>query len=153
MSKPEGFTLEPEPELERDDQDGEKAGGKKRDEPSGARTRRRHNAELRERLGKVLERAAEWREARGDHELAAVLREDKQAIIGGLVSLTGPFLWLYGPLIAGLQVLEPVMAFGRVLRIMGVRMADRRARRQAERELELEPDPAPEPPPAEPWRA
>lgn len=98
------------------------------DEAPGARTRRRHEGELRNRLELTLERIAEWLEGRGDLELAGVIREDSKAMIGGLVSLTRPLGWLRPPLIAVLSVVEPVLAFGRVLRILGGRLADRRAR-------------------------
>jgi hypothetical protein len=123
------------------------------DEPSGARTRRRHDADVRGKLESVFERLAEWREGRGDIELAEIIREDAAAMTGGLVALTRPLEWLRGPLVFVLAIVEPALAFGRILRVVAGRWAERRARIAYERELEAEPPPEPgpdEPPPAWP---
>lgn len=80
------------------------------------------------RIQTTLDRLAESLEGRGDHELAAVIREDSKAMAGGLVSLTGRFKPLRSPLLALLSVVEPLIAFGRVGRILIGRVAARRQR-------------------------
>jgi hypothetical protein len=102
------------------------------------RTVRRHGAEVRERLGAVVDRLAEWREARGDVELADALREDAKTIVGGFESLVRSFAWVRAPLLVALGVVEPLLAFGRILRILGGRLADRRARAREQAEAEAE---------------
>jgi hypothetical protein len=129
---PEPLDLSGEHELEEEEPKKKRARGG--DEAPGARTRRRHEGELRGRLSDVFERLAEWLEGRGDAELAGIIREDSKAMVGGLVSLTRPAAWLRPPMLAALSVVEPVLAFGRVLRVLGGRWAERRARIALERQ-------------------
>ena len=100
--------------------------------------------ELLSRIERICDRIAEVLDARGDDELAYAIREDKTAMGQGLVSLTGNVKFLRGPLLMMLNLVEPGLAFGRVLRILYFRFADRQARIHAEREqaaAEAQPSP------------
>lgn len=96
------------------------------DEPAGARSRRRDASELQARMTRTLDRLAEALEGRGDRELAGIIREDGPAITGGLVALTKPVKWLVSPLTVALAIAEPLLAFGRVARVLAGRWRDRR---------------------------
>jgi hypothetical protein len=95
---------------------------------------KREDGELRGKLDRALDRIAKTLEARGDHELAEVIREDGEQIAQGLMSLTNGVKFLRGPLVFLLNVVEPVLAFGRITRILYHRWQDRAARRQWERD-------------------
>src|SRR5438874_815164 len=82
------------------------------------RTERAWERDLRTRLERTFERLAEWRQGRGDDELAQVFREDSMAMIGGLISIARPLTWLRPVLVLGLTVAEPLLAFGRLARLM-----------------------------------
>jgi hypothetical protein len=91
-------------------------------------------AELILRLDQAFDRIVKALMARGDEELASVINEDKGAMGQGLVSLTRNVKFLRGPLIFLLNVIEPVLAFGRVGRILYYRFMQRQERRAMERE-------------------
>lgn len=93
--------------------------------------------EIRSRLDRVFDRIAEWRDARDDEELATVIREDKDMMAQGIVSLTNSFNPLRVPLLMGLNLIEPLLAFGRVVRVLvGRWMARRAAQQQAAAEAQ-----------------
>lgn len=82
--------------------------------------------ELHSRLVESLERVQEWRESREDMELAEAIGQDKDKMAKGLVSVTHVVQPLRGPLVIFLGFVEPVLAFGRVGRILTVRWVERR---------------------------
>ncbi len=124
------------------------------------RSQRRQRADIRERLTTIFERLADSLEGRGDAELAAVIREDSRAMVGGLVSVTRRVPAAAGVIVGGLAVLEPLIAFGRVLRLLLRRAGERREAAAAAWEEPQDDEPAaPEPEPAEdepaiaePWK-
>jgi len=81
----------------------------------------------------AFDQVVEWREARDDEELATAISEDKDKMAKGLVSLTHVVQPLRGPLLIFLGFVEPVLAFGRVGRILGERFIMRRQRIAEER--------------------
>jgi hypothetical protein len=87
--------------------------------------------ELHARLVESLDRVQEWREAREDMELAVAIEQDKEKMAKGLVSLTHAVTPLRQPLLVFLSFVEPLLAFGRVGRILATRWVTRR-QRQAE---------------------
>jgi hypothetical protein len=93
------------------------------------RTERRHRANISDRLTTIFDRLADSLEGRGDLELAEMIREDKKAMVGGLVSVTRRAPAIAPAIMAVLSVLEPLIAFGRVFRLLGRSMGDRRAAR------------------------
>lgn len=95
--------------------------------PTAKRTADR---DLRARLETIFDRIGDAAEARGDEELADVVREDKEVMAGGLVSLTTPFKALRTPLLFALGIVEPVMAFSRIVRLMLGRTLDHRAEKR-----------------------
>ena len=122
------------------------------------RTQRRQRARERERgadiegrLYAIFGRLADALEGRGDEELAGMIREDTKAMVGGLVSVVKRVPAAAGAVVGGLAVLEPLIAFGRIFRLLLRRAAERR--REAlegyepvpEEELHPQPAPAPEP--------
>src|SRR6266498_147990 len=117
----------------------EKGGGGGKPPPSSsprqsprARTAAAVEKDLKERLTTVFTRIADAADARGDMELAEVVRDDKEIMATGLVSLTRPFMLLRTPLLLLLAVVEPVMAFGRIGRLTLERVLIRRERRKDE---------------------
>lgn len=151
-------------DLERPDDDDP---GDKERKPRGQseRSQRRHAANIRDRLGNIFDRLADSIDGRGDAELAAMIREDKAAMVNGLVSVTRRVPQLAGVIMAALAVLEPLIAFGRVFRLMARRAGERRAERAAEWDEQPPPEyeqqpppPGPQPPAAdepaiaEPWK-
>jgi len=93
--------------------------------------------ELKGRLVGCFERIAESLYARQDEELAELVREDAEVIAQGLVSLTRPFTALRGIVLAIVAIIEPLMAFGRIGRVLLGRMAERRSARAQEPELDV----------------
>lgn len=85
-------------------------------------------AELTSRLHRTFDRIAQTLDARGDQELAEVIREDGDAISQGFISLTRNVRFLLSPLIMLLNLVEPVLAFGRVGRILYRRWVERQQR-------------------------
>ena len=106
--------------------------------PSG--TQRMKIAEIRTKTKEVTARFADLIENR-DPELATILREDGPAMADCLGDLAKGFAFLRKPLLLVLSVVEPIRAFGRIVRLLTSRLADWQARRaeawereQAERE-------------------
>lgn len=91
----------------------------------------RADNELRGRLGDQLDRIAAALAERGDEELADIVREDAEVMARGLVSLTRPFRVLRAVLITVVSIIEPMIAFGRLFRLIAERWAVRRAQRAA----------------------
>jgi len=85
--------------------------------------------ELHSRIVTSFERVVEWREARDDQELATAIDEDKDKMATGLVSLTHTVAPLRQPLVTFLGFVEPLLAFGRVGRILVTRWVTRRQQR------------------------
>lgn len=149
MAAPRELRLEggQEPEEERPRKRGE-----------SERSQRRHRASIRERLFAIFDTLADSLEGRGDLELAGIIREDSRAMVGGLESLIRKVPAMAAPILGGLAVLEPLIAFGRIFRLLARRVRERReeALEAAAYEAEgvygegEEPAPAPAPPaPAE----
>jgi hypothetical protein len=90
----------------------------------------RSDEETSGKLNGVFGRIAEALRARGDEELATAIEEDSAAMGQGLVSLTRNFRPLRTPLLLALSVAEPVLAFGRVGRILADRFRQRRREAQ-----------------------
>lgn len=108
-----------------DDKKGPKSESSKKPRPKTTPTAER---ELRGRLSDCFDRIAESVRQRGDDELADLLADDAAIMAQGLVSLTRPFRALRTPLLALVAIVEPALAFGRVVRLLAGRWADRRAR-------------------------
>lgn len=106
--------------------------GTSKPKPSAAATQAadRADRDLRSRLETIFERIADAADARGDEELADIVRDDVKVMANGLVSLTRPMRALRAPLLLLLAVVEPVMAFSRVTRVIVGRYLDRRSERQ-----------------------
>lgn len=94
----------------------------------------RLEAELMNRLDRTFDRIAKTLDARDDEELAEVVREDKEAMSQGLVSLTHSVTFLRGPLLMTLNLVEPTLAFGRIVRTLYVRWSLRQQRIATERQ-------------------
>lgn len=84
------------------------------------------------RLDTAFVKLADQMLARGDDELAEALREERHAMSQGLVSLTATLTLLRLPLVVFMSLVEPVLAFWRVGRILFVRLLAWRERRIAE---------------------
>src|SRR3954466_15253571 len=91
-----------------------KSTGRQSSRSTRASTRDRVENEILSRLDRTCERIATQLDARGDEELSQVIREDKEAIGQGLVSLTSNVKLLRGPLLMILNMVEPLLAFGRL---------------------------------------
>jgi hypothetical protein len=102
--------------------------GRSSSKPRGQseRSSRRHRADIKERLYAIFARLADSLEGRGDLELAGIIREDSRAMVEGLASLVKRAPGFAPPILGVLAVLEPLIAFGRILRLLGRRLRDRR---------------------------
>lgn len=110
-------------------------GGTSTPRPSRSKAaQERVETELVSRLHRTFDRIALALDSRGDEELAVVIREDAAAMTHGLVSLTRNLKVLRSPLLMALNLIEPVLAFGRVGRIMYGRFVARQARVAQERQ-------------------
>jgi hypothetical protein len=120
-------------DLKADDDDGQEKSGRS---SSSSRRRRPNRTEtsLKERLVACFDRIAESLEGRGDNELAEIVRNDGEIMAQGLVSLTRPFTAIRTPLLVLVAIVEPALAFGRILRVLAGRLHERRARITWERE-------------------
>lgn len=92
--------------------------------------------ELLSRLERTFDRIVSALQDRDDVELATVIEEDKEAMSRGLVSVTRTVSWLRSPLIMSLNLVEPVLAFGRVTRILFLRFVERRQRILTEQQMQ-----------------
>lgn len=101
----------------------------------------RTEAEISSRLNRTFDRIAQALDVREDAELADIIREDKEAMGQGIVSLTRSIKVLRSPLLMALNFVEPVLAFGRVGRVLYGRWAYRRWQRAQEQPQETEPSP------------
>lgn len=117
-----------------DDLDLERGHDDADERPVSDRTKRRHKAQARReqeaietRLGTIFSRLADSLEGRGDYELAEMIREDTKAMVGGLSSMARRVPAAAGAIVGGLAVLEPLIAFGRVFRLLLRRAGERRA--------------------------
>lgn len=81
------------------------------------------------RLDTAFVKLADQMLARGDDELSEALREERHAMSQGLVSLTATLTPLRLPLIIFMSLVEPVLAFWRVGRILIMRFFGWRERR------------------------
>lgn len=86
------------------------------------------------RLMRTFDRIVDTLRAREDEELAVAIDEDKEAMTQGLVSLTKALPFLRNPLLITLNLVEPVLAFGRVGRILFGRVRIWRGKRIADLE-------------------
>lgn len=94
----------------------------------------RFESEISSRLDRVFDRIVKARRARDDEELAEVIEEDAEAMSQGFISLTKNVPFFRSPLILFLNVLEPILAFNRVGRILAVRIWARREERREKQE-------------------
>ena len=137
---------------------GQEESREERERGASERTQRRRRAEERERQGDlqsrlhaIFARLADALEGRGDYELAGMIREDQKAMVGGLASAVKRVPAMGGAVIGVLAILEPLIAFGRIFRLLLRRLGERR--REAlegfeevpAEELYAEPAPAPAP--------
>lgn len=90
--------------------------------------------EIAARLHVTFDRIATACENRNDEEMAAIFREEAQSMSVGLVSLTRNVSALRPGLLMTLNLVEPIMAFGRLGRELLQRFMARRARKIAEYE-------------------
>jgi hypothetical protein len=86
------------------------------------------------RINAAFERLAEAFDARGDTEMAAIFREEQIPMSNGLVNLTRNIKPLRHPLVVILNLVEPLLAFGRLGRVLIRRIVERRDRKIAEYE-------------------
>jgi hypothetical protein len=100
-----------------------------KDKPNGDKL----DKELYARLIGAFDQLAEWRAARDDAELANAFDEDKDKMARGLTSFTHAITPARKPLIIFLSFVEPVLAFGRIGRILAERFVARRQRIAEER--------------------
>jgi hypothetical protein len=100
------------------------------------RAERAWERDLRTRMERTLDRLIEWRQGRGDDDLVKVLKEDGPAMIGGVIAALRPVRQLEKPVVLMLTIAEPLLAFGRLFKVLGSRVAARRAVRAEEWEQE-----------------
>lgn len=93
----------------------------------------KREGELKARILGTFDRIARALEERDDEELAIVFREDGSAMAQGLVSLTHNFVPLRKPLLFLLNGVEPLLAFGRLGRVLFGRARNWRLRKLEER--------------------
>lgn len=115
---------------------------------SGGATRQRNSTarkvaaskddQLTQRLLTALDKIADQLEAREDHELATAIREEREPMVRSVVSLTKGITFLRRPLVVAVSLLEPVLAFWRIGRILGGRFITRRQRMVAERQAAMQ---------------
>jgi len=105
---------------------------------TSASARDKIEQELTARLDRTFTSLAKTMEARGDDELAAVIREEAEVMGQGVISLTRNVKVLRGPLLFLLNLIEPVMAFGRIGRLLYSRFRERQWRIQQERAEQAE---------------
>lgn len=101
------------------------------------RAERAWERDLRGRLERTLERLSEGLAGRGDNELATIFKEDGAAMIGGVIAIARPLTWLRPVLVTILTVVEPLLAFGRLARVLLRRLGSRRASAWEQAQLRL----------------
>lgn len=107
---------------------------------SGSGASDKISTEIRRRLERVFDRTVKWRQARGDDELAEALTEDGEMMTDAVISITDTFNPLRVPTLLALAIVEPLLAFGRVFRILMGRFLARRAGQEQEQEQEYMPE-------------
>lgn len=110
-----------------------------------SRSSAKQEADLRERLVECFDRIAGALRGRGDEELAELIDEDAEVMAVGLVSMTRPLQALRAPLLVVVAVVEPLLAFGRIGRVLVVRFAERRAIAQMQADAAQDADAEPQP--------
>lgn len=98
------------------------------------RREREWERDIRVRLERTQARLIEALEGREDFEMAAILKEDGRAMIGGLIYVCGNATWLRSPIITAMTIIEPLLAFGRTFKTLVGRWTARRLRIAEERE-------------------
>lgn len=94
--------------------------------------------QLRERLTEMFDRISEAFAVREDDELAELFHEDAEIMAAGLVSLTRPFKAVRVIVTTAVAIIEPLLAFGRIARVLAVRWVERRQMRAQEAALAAE---------------
>jgi hypothetical protein len=100
------------------------SGGPARPGATPAKPREKAEDKLDARLEDTLGRVAEWLEDRGETELSAALREDAHKMAKATVRIGERFTPLVKALVFLLGVVEPALAFGRVVRILFGKLRD-----------------------------
>jgi hypothetical protein len=85
------------------------------------RAERAWEKDIRVRCERTQQRIVEWLEGREDEELATIIREDGAAMIGGMIAMCGGAEWLRKPVVGAMAVFEPLIAFGRLIRVLAGR--------------------------------
>lgn len=80
---------------------------------------------LKGELEGIFGRIAEALAAREDEELSEAFEQDKRILSNGLVNLTATLTPLRKPLVLGIKLVEPVLAFGRIATILAGRFRRR----------------------------
>lgn len=133
------------PELNLDGRTEEEVTGKPDDRSEPERKRRtgakpgrpsNREKELRSGLSGVRDRFLDRLDERGDEELADALRKDGQAIIDGAVKLARNVPAVAAPLLLAVRLIEPVLAFGHLARVLIARVAVRRQARAEQQQAE-----------------
>lgn len=100
------------------------------------------------RMDTAFSKIADQVAARGDEELAEAIREERHPMSVGLVSLTSTLTFLRWPLVIVMALVEPLLAFLRVGRLLFIRFLNWREQRiiaaqQAQQQAEWEAGQAP----------
>jgi hypothetical protein len=96
------------------------------------RREREWERDIRVRIERTQARLVEWLEGREDYELATVIKEDGKAMVGGIIYICGSAVWLRAPILAAMTIVEPMVAFGRLAKVLSTRWIARRQRKQQE---------------------
>lgn len=105
-----------------------------RGRPTTATVKDRLENELKTRLEAAFIKIADALQNRGDDELGEAIREERKAMTGGFVSLTAHIPIFRTPLLIILNLVELVLAFGRVGGILLNRYIARRQRKMEEQQ-------------------
>jgi hypothetical protein len=103
--------------------------GGSRSSSSSKSSTERSDTSLVTRMDTAFSKIADQMDAREDEELAEAIRDERHAMSQGLVSLTGSITPLRPLLVLVLSLIEPVLAFWRVGRILFLRFLTWRERR------------------------
>ena len=88
------------------------------------------------KLKETFSDIADWRDKKEDEELAEAIRESTDDMSKGLVALTRTVRWLRAPLGFAVNFIKPVLAFGKVGRILGERIVTARTARSEQNQSE-----------------